>query len=188
MIKPRESGPHEAVQVYLDKLEVMAEFPRFYLANYFSDIRTEVDLVYGLKQANETDSEILSKINREWLKVINKVDQVEAECLRLNLRKFRFNNQTLMESIRTRTGLLNENKKICLLKEEINKLEKILFNNKTVVYLKNSSFGNENKNKNKKQKVEPYEKQVKNANLFEKLIIINDEYFSNEDILNIIKR
>ena len=53
-----------------EDLKLMQSHPRFYLANYFSDLKREVDLVYAFK-SDEKD---------KYMEIINKIELAEQEC------------------------------------------------------------------------------------------------------------
>ncbi len=53
-----------------EDLKLMQSHPRFYLANYFSDLKREVDLVYAFK-TEEKD---------KYTEIINKIELAEQEC------------------------------------------------------------------------------------------------------------
>ena len=56
------------------------KYSKFYLSNYFSDLRNQVDLVYAQKQLDETKKK--HKINRIWLKLIDIINKFELECFK----------------------------------------------------------------------------------------------------------
>ena len=54
----------------IKELKLMQKHPKFYLANFFSDLKRQVDLTFALKQ-NE---------KQKYLEIINKIELVEQEC------------------------------------------------------------------------------------------------------------
>ena len=123
----------------LDELKSMLSITsaRLYLVNHFSDLRAQVDLDYAI-----VNDEILKE---NWIKMINKIDEFEKDCIiSLSINPF-FKNETanINETIKTIEKLL-ENKNLGFIerkellnsiKYEIFKIEKNLFQNKTLVYL-----------------------------------------------------
>ena len=60
----------EQIQNEIEAIKMIQLHPKFYIANYFSDLKTQVDLVFALK-LDETD---------KYMKIINTIELVEQEC------------------------------------------------------------------------------------------------------------
>lgn len=121
----------------INELELLFELPRLFMSNFFTDIKTNIDLA-SIK--NElTDKQL-------YIKMIKCVEQFETDCLKMFNK---FDPVLTKETIETindaKSSIQNIRTNIDL--EEIMirvydcfyKLEKIIFNNKTIVYLENSS-------------------------------------------------
>jgi DNA-binding TFAR19-related protein (PDSD5 family) len=131
------------LQVVLERLKNIFHFPRFHLSNYFSDLRTEVDLAFATKDLNETDLTLREQIKKNWTDMILKINEFEQECL-VKLKNNSFNNSQITDQTEQLINLVESNfinKKIeeDILKElidgEILKLEKILFLKKLMIFL-----------------------------------------------------
>lgn len=127
----------------LDRLKNINTFPRFYLSNYFSDLRTEVDLAFATQDLHETDQTLREKIKKNWTEMILKINEFEQECL-LKLKNNSFNNSQITDQTEqlinlVESNFINNNIKEDILKElidgQILKLEKILFLNKLMIFL-----------------------------------------------------
>jgi Leucine-rich repeat (LRR) protein len=53
-----------------EELKSMQSYPRLYLANYFSDLKQNVDLTFFGKEGDE---------NSKYMKIINKIEQIEQD-------------------------------------------------------------------------------------------------------------
>jgi hypothetical protein len=115
---------------------------RLYLANHFCELRAQVDMDYV-----SVSDEILKET---WIKIINKIDDFEKECM-VFLSKdssFKYETAKINETIKSIEIQLNNKiqklefakrkELLYLIKYEIFKLEKIFFQNKTLVYLRKS--------------------------------------------------
>ncbi len=127
----------------LERLKNIFHFPRFHLSNYFSDLRTEVDLAFATKDLNETDLTLREQIKKNWTDMILKINEFEQECL-VKLKNNSFNNSQITDQTEQLINLVESNfinKKIeeDILKElidgEILKLEKNLFLKKLMIFL-----------------------------------------------------
>lgn len=127
----------------LESLRNLLNYPRFYLSNYFNDIRNEADVAFIKKDLDETDPDFKRKIKENWLEIIEKIDSFEKECIQMlagNSFSKQIQNETneLIEKIENK---LNENKSVDLneinglIYDQVQKLERILFQNKFMVFL-----------------------------------------------------
>ena len=134
-----------------NNIKDIIDFPSLYLENYFIELRNDIDKEFALKQLElQNDEEKKKDLNELWQKIIEKTDSFEKSCIKssYDLEK----HKTRINKIDT---ILNNQETINLKKaeeeiktEEINLL-KILFQNKTILFLKN-----------------------------QKLVILNDEFIS----------
>lgn len=62
------------ITLKLDNLKTICDLPRLYLANYFADLRTQVDLCFA-QSSGEDSKEV-------WQKMIEKIESFENECLK----------------------------------------------------------------------------------------------------------
>jgi hypothetical protein len=103
-------------------LNGIIEYPKLFLVNYFSELRTEIDRSFAKKQLmHQSDHFILKTTNKKWNEFIQKIDLYEAELLQ-NLKNLKTNDLTHLH-------------------EE--KIFKMLFANRTVVFLNNINENSE---------------------------------------------
>jgi len=57
----------------IDELKLMQSYPRLYIANYFSDLKRQVDLTFALK---------LDK-KQKYLEIIDKIELIESESYKI---------------------------------------------------------------------------------------------------------
>ena len=139
---------------------------RLYLADFFIDLKAQVDLVFEklIKNNDET-------ISNNYIEIINKIELFEQNCYKqaktISHDQIKFiqkriessnNNNNILDD--TNYDEINE-----LIEIQLYKLEKMLFNNKTIYFINNN---NNNINKNF-------------------LIIINDEYILDNSNNNVIE-
>ena len=60
----------EQIQNEIKAIKMIQLHPKFYIANHFSDLKTQVDLLFALK-LNEKD---------KYMNIINTIELVEQEC------------------------------------------------------------------------------------------------------------
>jgi hypothetical protein len=126
------------------ELKLMQKHPKFYLANFFSDLKRQVDLTFALK-LNE---------KKKYIEIISKIESFEQECY--NIKPFdTFNNE--IQSIEQQ--ILNNNNNNNKIDDIKYKIERKLFNNKSILFMKD--YGKEKKTF---------------------LLIINDEYVRKKTI------
>jgi hypothetical protein len=125
-------------------LKLLIESPKLYLENNLNDLKNQVDLFYCIREEE----------NNEWLKITEKIDSFKIECFKT------LNNVKLKM-----TENLNEKE----LNDEIFKIKKIVFCNKTIQFL---------------PKFKRLDSNIENSFL----LIIEDEYLNQNisDINNLI--
>ena len=140
----------------IEDLKLIIEIPKLYLANYFQDLRNEVDKEMLPKQIlHHNDTEMKNEIDQIWNEMISKIDSFEKQCknkdeLQTNLNRIDDIRIMLDNQDELTTLEIIEDK---IKNEEFNLLKK-LFQNKTIIF-ENSFF------KTSTQKI---------------LLIIDDEY------------
>jgi hypothetical protein len=178
---------------------------KIYLMSYFSELRSEIDILFA-KKRKQTQS--LMELNLNWTKMIDKVNTFEKECVnkdeneidskldfklneRLNFIKLKLNELKKViellnkqrniiidtdgnEALKKRNELFFEIE--CILSDTKNKMENILFMNKTILFLskKNCDFSE-------------IFKELNPDTMVGKLIIVTNQYFNSFDI-DTIKR
>ena len=135
-----------------NNIKDIIDFPSLYLENYFIELRNDIDKEFALKQLElQNDEEKKKDLNELWQKIIEKTDSFEKSCIKssydLEKHKTRINK---IETILNNQETINLKKAEEEIKTEEINLLKILFQNKTILFLKN-----------------------------QKLVILNDEFISN---------
>jgi Leucine-rich repeat (LRR) protein len=145
----------------MNYIKIIKQTPRLFLANYFFDLRTEVDLVFQLKLDEK----------EKYQEIIKRIDSFEEDVN----RRFKYGQQldAFNNEIQSTEQLEND---VTQLQQHINnkiddlkyKMEKFVFSNKSIMFFKDSEIEEENKSF---------------------LLIINDEYlrkstFENSEYFN----
>ena len=86
----------------LNKLKQICQIPKLYLANYFSDLRRDIDLEFAKKlQINNHELSI-------WNNMIEKINSFEQECiLNINLNA---KQQEFIQTLDSINVLIQKNK------------------------------------------------------------------------------
>lgn len=87
----------DALNKDFDRLKLIFKVPKLYVSNYFTDLRTEIDLIYATKQDESN-----------WLDLIRRVDTYESDCFK-RLKKFSTALSEQTNELITNT----ENKLVC---------------------------------------------------------------------------
>jgi hypothetical protein len=140
----------------IEELKQMQQFPRYYLSKYFEELKTQVDTKYALK-LDEKD---------KYLEIINSIESFEQNAYNkwssksintyddeIKLIEDKLNNN--LNSVSDITKLIGELKL---------KIEKMIFSNKTILFIDKKTRFNRKSNSY--------------------LLIVNDEYISNSLIEN----
>ena len=140
-----------------NNIKDIIDFPSLYLENYFIELRNDIDKEFALKQLElQNDEEKKKDLNELWQKIIEKTDSFEKSCIKssydLEKHKTRINK---IETILNNQETINLKKAEEEIKTEEINLLKILFQNKTILFVKN-----------------------------QKLVILNDEFISKRSFQN----
>ena len=137
----------------LEQLKLLLEFPRLYISNYFSDLRTQIDLAFFAKELAINNSEQLIELRKYWNDMIYKLNSFEEKCLiRRSITKFKELTKETNQMFKLVESKLDLIKQISdeeqsneiilelddLVYDELAKIEKILFLNKTIIFLNKS--------------------------------------------------
>ena len=146
----------------LVELKLLFEFPKEYLTHHFKGLKNRVDAsALNLLSLYSTNKLVIDKINDCWEAIINRIRQFELECLSysasLMCNSNSNNNSNLAEesssmtaqrirSIETKLNYLTEQSSMMsiahveqMLNDELFKLERIVFQNKSILYLDNKN-------------------------------------------------
>ena len=67
----------------LEKLKNTLEFPKLFLANYFKELRSDVDKEFAPKQLElQKEKKNLNQLDELWQQMIAKIDSFEKNCTR----------------------------------------------------------------------------------------------------------
>ena len=152
----------------VDKLSQMCQFPKFYLSNYFSDLKSQVDKNMATQFMQSPQNTDLLPV---WTEIINRIEKFEKLCL-TGAKTAKTN---LMQTFKRLDSIRQANDPSLVKREEF-QLQKLLFQNKSIVFLSKTS-NNETDNKVN----EP-------ASFDSKLIIINDEFIGNTMIRSLASK
>ena len=143
----------------LEDFEQLCESPRLYLADFFIDLRNQVDFQIVSKQ---TKVENLQQLNKIWIKIIKKIDSFEKECANNPEEKTikKRLNDTLEYELIKNNFKYNSNCILLNIQNEEENILKKLFKNKTIAFLNCKDFAD----KSKRELIE------------RKLVVINDEF------------
>ncbi len=93
----------------IEAIKSMQNHPKYHLANYFSDLKREVDLIFNSIKLNEKDN---------YLEIINKIELFEQECYKIKPFNL-FNEENNLNIDEIKYGI-----------------EKMLFSNKSIMFIK----------------------------------------------------
>lgn len=132
----------------LEELKNVAELPNLYLADYFNEVRNDMDKEIVSKQMKlHDDDKKVKQLNELWQKMIAEIDQFEKQCI-----KNKIDLNTNIQRINSIGEMLSNNKeqvdleqiKETIEKEEIS-LMQTLFQNKTIYFFNVKDFLEESK-------------------------------------------
>ena len=87
--------------IKLDELQLIVEIPNLYLANYFKELRNNVDKeMFSKQMLHNNDIEKKNEIDQIWLEMISKIYSFEKQCknkdkLQSNLKRIEEIKMTL---------------------------------------------------------------------------------------------
>ncbi len=118
----------------LDKLELIIQNPRSYLTYYLNDLRNEIDASFKQRRMNETNEKQRNLLNITWLEMIQHIDLFEKDLFTTNLINFKLIEKHDFKQIKAHL-LNNTNNNNDSIDNELFKIEKYLFRNKTITFL-----------------------------------------------------
>jgi hypothetical protein len=163
---------NEEINKNFEKLKQIFQFPRFYLSEYFTNLKTEVDLAFSLEEQQADDR---TEFKKNWVDMIQRIENFEQECFKK--KKTNVFNDVISDQVKFIELNLNDfNLDIqSLIDETIYKIEKELFLNKTLIFLDESKCQTD------------ILQNFNTENTVGKLVFINNEYFDQND-LELIKK
>ena len=181
-----------SLQMDLKELEELYQTPILYLSNHFNNLRREINLAETEQASTKKEIETSNKLNDNFIKMINKVNEYEQECLKLkdqNILKLNETKETVkaIQLIKEKINYLSVKE---LKQDENNEdfssyildiedliydatvyLERTLFLNKTMVFLEE-----------KTNKVDKLFSQMDDSSSAGKLLLITNEYFGKRGL------
>ena len=181
-----------SLQMDLKELEELYQTPILYLSNHFNNLRREINIAETEQASTKKEIETSNKLNDNFIKMINKVNEYEQECLKLkdqNILKLNETKETVkaIQLIKEKINYLSVKE---LKQDENNEdfssyildiedliydatvyLERTLFLNKTMVFLEE-----------KTNKVDRLFSQMDNSSSAGKLLFITNEYFGKRGL------
>ena len=182
----------KSLQMDLKELEELYQTPILYLSNHFNNLRREINIAETEQASTKKEIETSNKLNDNFIKMINKVNEFEQECLKLkdqNILKLNETKETVkaIQLIKEKINYLSVKE---LKQDENNEdfssyildiedliydatvyLERTLFLNKTMVFLEE-----------KTNKVDKLFSQMDNSSSAGKLLLITNEYFGKRGL------
>ncbi len=141
----------------LDKLSQMCQFPKFYLSNYFGDLKVRVDKQMATQfMMSPQNTQLLSN----WTEIIAKIEMFEKKCVS--------NSKLVKEQLAhtfERLESIGQANDLKLALSEKFKIQKLLFQNKTIAFITTNEA---------------------NKTIKSRLLILNDEFVGNEVIRAIL--
>jgi len=148
----------------LNELKDALEFPNLYMANYFNDLRNDVDKAIAPKQLEFLhDQEKKKQIDDLWQQIIAKIDSFEKNGT-INSCNFEPNKKRINE-IETILSTTNLKEAEYMIEAEEIKLLQDLFQNKSIMFIKQST-----------------NRKVDSKLLEGSLVILNDTYISKKSM------
>ena len=182
----------KSLQMDLKELEELYQTPILYLSNHFNNLRREINLAETEQASTKKEIETSNKLNDNFIKMINKVNEYEQECLKLkdqNILKLNETKETVkaIQLIKEKINYLSVKE---LKQDENNEdfssyildiedliydatvyLERTLFLNKTMLFLEE-----------KTNKVDKLFSQMDDSSSAGKLLLITNEYFGKRGL------
>ena len=146
----------------LNELKDALEFPNLYMANYFNDLRNDVDKAIAPKQLEFLhDQEKKKQIDDLWQQMINRIDTFEKNCT-VESCNFESNKKRINE-IEAILNTVNLGEAQYMIEEEEIKLLQDLFQNKSILFIETNM-------------------QVESKLIEGSLVILNNTYISKKSI------
>lgn len=118
----------------IDQIKIMLDAPKLFISEYYSSLKTEVDLEFAKQKAEEQHLNETQK--NLWKQMIEKIEQIELN----NLKNFMI-DLTRKKQIEARIEAKNQNKEP--LDDEINEIKSSLLLKKTILLFKKPQFSDE---------------------------------------------
>lgn len=173
----------------LDDLKTIFDAPKLFITNYFADFRSQIDLaairfiVSKTKIQNQTeiDKKTLGLINNNWLQIIQKLNQLEQECLK-NYAVNKLFSLEIKETIKVIENELNLGTRDFsrledLIYDQKYKLEKMLLMNQSLIFIARDQCRLD----------DLFAKMDLNVT-FGKLILVQNEYYGRKGVDYVLRK
>lgn len=165
---------HE-VRALFENLKLILRSPRQYIGNYFNGFRHEIDILFMQRILVETNAKTKAKLNRNWIEIIHRVDAFELKCLKHQATNqfndflaYKANEKLKLVELK----LTSDNRELLkVIQEEIFKLERVIFLNRTIFFIDRIHFSNFDSFK-----------RMNAETTVGKLIICKNEYFDKQSL------
>jgi len=161
----------------LEKLKSMLQQPNHYINVYLKNLKTKIEKNYNLRIQIEKYRQTKDTLNRELNQIVEKITQLNSECLQLlplnklindqfHERLKCFDSKLLFLTSQPFTNEFTEHGKkllVYLVRKEMFKIEQTLFDNKTVLFIERTEFDS-----------------VKSKINVGKLVLITSDYFAKQ--------
>ena len=113
------------------ELKNMIEDSKWYLINYFDEIKTQIDIDYELKSSRQSDQNLRDSLIKEWIKLIDLVEKCQQKCINNKIPN------ELIRKARDKLSKLENNNQIIELSEIKSSIENYLLTNDSylIIYL-----------------------------------------------------
>lgn len=113
---------------YLNELKSIYALPKLYLADFFIDLKSQVDFLFQEENYNNNNE----KFKQNWIEIIKQIESFEQDT-------YKRNTTTLLNEFKSEIKQLDDGQSsISLIIELKSKIEKCLFSNKTICFINKS--------------------------------------------------
>jgi len=132
------------IKKQIDELKQMQQFPRFHLSKYFDEIKAQVDIKYASKLTAQVEYSQFSQSNKykdKYLEIISNIESFEKEAYNNSKSINSFDNEIKLIEEKLNNSSNNLTSITKLIDEVKYKIEKILFSNKSILFIDDAQSG-----------------------------------------------
>lgn len=177
----------------LEELKVLIDSPKKFLAKFFLELRNDINSSFIQQNEVTSDEHKQTVLLENWLKMIARLNEFERDCFTYLVNQLDhqvFDTTKIKLSQLSKTRPANTIEHLCqeiqeLIQDEKLKIERILFRNRTITFMNKLRLSDNlfltDYDSKKKETVRLFDKMDLDVTVG-KLIIINDDYLSKDDI------